>query len=60
MVAVLDRRLLTKSYGSFILRSLPDMWPTTDGQVVRASLENLAAVLPADRTSDTMDVPHVR
>ena len=60
VVAVLDRRLLTKSYGSFILRSLPDMWPTTDGQVVRASLENLAAVLPADRTSDTMDVPHVR
>lgn len=47
VVAVLDRRLLTKSYGSFILRSLPPMWPTTDGALVRSSLANLAAGLPA-------------
>lgn len=46
VVAVLDRRLLTKSYGSFILKSLPQMWPTTDGSVVRASLANLATALP--------------
>ncbi|MDN6428545.1 MAG: ATP-dependent DNA helicase, partial [Propionibacterium sp.] len=30
MVAVLDRRLLTKGYGSFIRASMPSMWPTTD------------------------------
>lgn len=46
VVAVLDRRLLTKSYGSFIRDSLPRMWPTTDGALVRKSLANLAASLP--------------
>lgn len=43
VVAVLDRRLLTKSYGAFIRQSMPRMWPTTDPAVVRAALERLAA-----------------
>lgn len=42
VVALLDRRLLTKSYGRFILRSLPQMWPTTDREVVRAALGRLS------------------
>lgn len=42
VVAILDRRLLTKGYGSFIRQSMPRMWPTTDPAVVRAALERLA------------------
>lgn len=42
VVALLDRRLLTKSYGAFILRSMPKMWPTTDREVVMGALSRLA------------------
>lgn len=42
VVAILDRRVLTKSYGSFIRQSMPKMWPTTDPQLVRAALKRLA------------------
>jgi ATP-dependent DNA helicase DinG len=45
MVAVLDPRLVTKGYGSFIRHSMPAMWPTTDPAVARASLERLADAL---------------
>lgn len=42
MVAILDRRALTKSYGSFIRQSMLKMWPTTDPQLVRAAFKRLA------------------
>ena len=43
VVAVLDNRLTTKRYGSFIRRSLPAFWDTTDPQVVRGALGRLVA-----------------
>jgi ATP-dependent DNA helicase DinG len=44
VVAVLDPRLATARYGSFLKASLPPMWPTTDPAVVRAALARLAEV----------------
>jgi ATP-dependent DNA helicase DinG len=43
VVAVLDPRLETKRYGSFLKASLPRFWPTTDLDVVETSLRNLDA-----------------
>ena len=43
VVAVLDNRLATKRYGSFIRRSLPAFWDTTDPNVVRGALRRLVA-----------------
>ncbi|WP_435771794.1 ATP-dependent DNA helicase [Nocardioides sp. SYSU DS0651] len=43
VVAVLDPRLATARYGSFLKASLPPMWPTTDPQVVRKALARLSA-----------------
>lgn len=42
VVAILDRRVVSKSYGSFIRSSMPAMWPTTDARVVRQALARLA------------------
>jgi len=44
VVAVLDPRLATARYGSFLKASLPPMWTTTDPAVVRAALTRLAEV----------------
>jgi len=41
VVAVLDPRLVTARYGSFLAASLPAMWRTTDGDVARAALRRL-------------------
>jgi len=41
-VAVLDPRLVTARYGSFLQASLPPMWTTTDPAVVRRALGRLA------------------
>lgn len=41
VVAVLDSRLANARYGEFIRTSLPPMWPTTDGALVRASLAKI-------------------
>ncbi|MDX5318281.1 MAG: ATP-dependent DNA helicase [Actinomycetes bacterium] len=41
VVAILDSRIASASYGRFLLRSLPPLWPTTDGATVRSSLANL-------------------
>jgi ATP-dependent DNA helicase DinG len=41
VVAVLDSRLATARYGSFLRASLPPFWFTTDPAVVRASLRAL-------------------
>ena len=43
VVAVLDNRLATKRYGSYIRRSLPAFWDTTDPNVVRGALRRLVA-----------------
>ncbi len=43
VVAVLDPRLATARYGSFLKASLPPMWTTTDPAVVRKALTRLAA-----------------
>ncbi len=42
VVAVLDPRLRTARYGSFLAASLPPLWPTTDPEVVRGALRRLA------------------
>ena len=46
VVAVLDPRLMTARYGSFLQASLPPMWTTTDPQVVRKALERLSGATP--------------
>lgn len=43
VVAVLDHRLATKRYGSFLRSSMPRFWETTDPQTVRAALRRLVA-----------------
>ncbi len=43
VVAVLDSRLATARYGTFLRRSMPALWPTTDGEVARGALRRLAA-----------------
>ncbi|GAA3661128.1 ATP-dependent DNA helicase [Nocardioides ginsengisoli] len=43
VVAVLDPRLVTARYGSFLKASLPPMWTTTDPTVVRNALGRLSA-----------------
>jgi ATP-dependent DNA helicase DinG len=42
VVAVLDPRLATARYGSFLRASLPPFWETTDPEVVRAALRRIA------------------
>ncbi|WP_456825255.1 ATP-dependent DNA helicase [Cellulomonas sp. P5_E12] len=42
VVAVLDPRLATAGYGSFLTRSLPDFWRTTDRAVAVSALQRLA------------------
>ncbi len=42
VVAILDSRIVTKRYGSVILNSMPPLWRTSDGAVVRDSLRRLA------------------
>lgn len=41
VIAVLDSRLATKSYGSYLRASLPRYWWTTDASQARTSLERL-------------------
>jgi len=43
VVAVLDSRLATARYGGFLRASMPDLWPTTDRDVVLAALRRLDA-----------------
>jgi ATP-dependent DNA helicase DinG len=43
VVAILDPRLATARYGTFLKASLPPFWPTTDPQVVRSALRRLDA-----------------
>ncbi|SDN01061.1 ATP-dependent DNA helicase DinG [Allokutzneria albata] len=41
VIAVLDPRLMTARYGSFLRASLPPFWTTTDPAVVRSALERI-------------------
>lgn len=43
VVAVLDPRAVTKSYGTFLLRSLPEFWQTQDFGTAIAALGRLSA-----------------
>ncbi|MDY5153897.1 ATP-dependent DNA helicase DinG [Actinobaculum suis] len=43
VVAVLDSRLTTKRYGSFLMASMPRMWTTTNPETVQGALQRLAA-----------------
>ncbi|MEJ7834439.1 MAG: ATP-dependent DNA helicase, partial [Nocardioides sp.] len=43
VVAILDPRLATARYGSFLKASLPPMWTTSDPAIVRKALARLAA-----------------
>lgn len=43
VVAILDPRLSTARYGTFLRASLPPMWTTTDPALVRQALKRLAA-----------------
>jgi ATP-dependent DNA helicase DinG len=42
VVAVLDPRLVTARYGAFLKASMPDLWQTTDRQVVVQALRRLS------------------
>jgi len=41
VVAILDSRIVTRRYGSILLNSMPPLWRTSDGQIVRESLKGL-------------------
>ena len=45
VVAVLDSRMATAGYGAALRASLPPLWFTTDGALVRTSLRNLNAAV---------------
>ncbi len=49
VVAILDPRLVTARYGSFLRASLPPLWTTTDPEVVRGALRRLAASSPGPK-----------
>ncbi|MFC8921532.1 ATP-dependent DNA helicase [Cellulosimicrobium sp. NPDC057127] len=44
VVAVLDPRLATARYGTFLTRSMPEFWQTTDRDVATAALRRLVAL----------------
>ncbi|WP_084635101.1 ATP-dependent DNA helicase [Propionicicella superfundia] len=46
LVAVLDPRLLTARYGSFLRASLPPFWTTTDSAVAISALQRLRETRP--------------
>jgi ATP-dependent DNA helicase DinG len=48
VVAVLDPRLSTARYASFLRASLPPYWTTTDPEVVRGALRRLAGAAASD------------
>ncbi|MCW2841921.1 MAG: ATP-dependent helicase [Aeromicrobium sp.] len=51
VVAILDPRIVTARYGSFLAASLPDMWKTTDRETALSALRRLdEAALGANGT----------
>jgi len=41
VVAILDSRIINKRYGSILLNSMPPLWRTSDGKIVKDSLKRL-------------------
>ncbi len=52
VIAVLDPRLATARYGSFLRASLPPYWSTYDPQIARSALRRLAEASPAASSDD--------
>ncbi|VXB33098.1 putative ATP-dependent helicase DinG homolog [Aeromicrobium sp. 9AM] len=52
VVAILDPRIVTARYGSFLAASLPDMWRTTDRDVALAALRRLDKAANAATTAE--------
>lgn len=48
VVAVLDSRIATKRYGSYLVRALPPFWTTQNKEVVTGALKRLAASVHAE------------
>lgn len=48
VVALLDSRVATARYGSFLRASLPPMWTTYDLQVAKSALSRLASTEPVE------------
>jgi len=42
VLAILDSRFATARYGGFLKRSMPDFWPTVNGDLARGALARLA------------------
>ncbi|MGW5738089.1 MULTISPECIES: ATP-dependent DNA helicase [Streptomyces] len=57
VVAVLDPRLATARYGSYLRASLPDFWYTTDRNQARRSLAAIDAAAKADPTPNPKPDP---
>lgn len=56
VVAILDPRLVTARYGSFLAASLPPLWRTTDRSVALGALQRLDAVsVTSDPATDPVD-----
>nr|WP_253883899.1 ATP-dependent DNA helicase [Actinomadura rupiterrae] len=55
VVAVLDPRLATARYGSFLKASLPPFWATTDPDTVRGALRRLDQAASADAAPEGND-----
>lgn len=51
VVAILDPRIVTARYGSFLAASLPDMWRTTDRDMALGALRRLDAAANASEAA---------
>ncbi|MGQ4543628.1 ATP-dependent DNA helicase [Dermabacteraceae bacterium P13088] len=49
MVAVLDSRIATKRYGSYLISAMPPLWRTYDAQAALAALHRLSAGMFAEK-----------
>ena len=55
VVAVLDQRLATARYGSYLKASLPDFWYTTDRNQARRSLAAIDAKAKQEEAEPTQE-----
>ena len=60
VVAILDSRVATARYGSFLRASLPPMWTTSDPDIARSALRRLRTPPPLTRHICVVDPPHTR
>ncbi len=57
VVAILDSRVATARYGSFLVRSLPPLWPTTDRVLVLEALRRLDVEAAGAELAGTVVAP---